>query len=850
MADKASKSRPAHRGQLTKLTNRAEEILSIDGPIPRAKKDLLSSTIDQISEKLDYLAKLDNEISDSLLDDVEKYQAAIIEADDYAVLAKDDLKKFKNFLADLQSSSSLDTSISSASSEPRIRKVNLPKLSLTPFSGDILKWQSFKDGFDAAVHNDTSLGDIQKFQYLRAHLSGDAAQAIDGLSLTNDNYANAIDLLVERYGQKHKIINAYMTALWKLESPTGSLVSLIKFYDAVESYIRGLAAIGKSEDSYGDLLVPIILERLPPSTRRQISRANDGSDAWSLKNLRKAMRKEIDVLQAGDLTQDIVHETPATAAAFFTKTNRGKPHAFHRPIRPPRCAFCKHEHKASLCNNVTSKTARRDIVERDKLCINCLSNSHGVDDCRSKYRCADCNGKHHTSLCLGNSNEKRGGKNQVHACFTSEKSQHPVLLKTAVTNIYSGHHSTCATVLFDEGAQRSFITEATADKLNIRQKETENINVTAFGGKSEGLRSLKVANIALRDQYNGQDIGIRALIVPEITTPMQNLVRLDIATLPHLEGLTLAHPPSDVNSLDISVLIGADYYWSIVGDHTIRGNGPIAVSSKLGYLLSGPNTTQTTASVLSTNVMHISEDKQLQKFWDIESIGIYDESHPKDFSYDKYIASHLRTEDNRYIAKLPWKQDHAPLPTNFHVTEKRTRSMVRRLSPDIRDTYDRIIKEQINRDFIELVHNDDERCGHYLPHRAVKKDSETTPIRIVYDCSCQTGTNPSLNDCLETGPPLLNDLASIMLRFRLNNIAISADIEKAFLHVGIEESDRKFTKFLWLSDSNDPESQFEIYQFRVVLFGAVCSPFILNATVKSHLEQNDCDTVLIILNRC
>ncbi|XP_064648760.1 uncharacterized protein LOC135500971 [Lineus longissimus] len=166
--------------------------------------------------------------------------------------------------------------------------------------------------------------------------------------------------------------------------------------------------------------------------------------------------------------------------------------------------------------------------------------------------------------------------------------------------------------------------------------------------------------------------------------------------------------------------------------------------------------------------------------------------------------------------------------------------MVRRLKPEIRETYDRI-KDQLFRDFVELVPDDNVKTGHYLPHHPVAKDSVTTPIRMVYDCSCKTGANPSLNDCLETGPPLLNDLASIMLRFRVHNIAISADIEKAFLNVGLESDDRPYTKFLWLSDPDDPESSFNVYQFKVVLFGASCSPFILNATIKHHLEINASD---------
>ena len=44
----------------------------------------------------------------------------------------------------------------------------------------------------------------------------------------------------------------------------------------------------------------------------------------------------------------------------------------------------------------------------------------------------------------------------------------------------------------------------------------------------------------------------------------------------------------------------------------------------------------------------------------------------------------------------------------------------------------------------------------YIPHQAVIRDqAESTKVRIVYDCSAKANSQePSLNDCLEVGPPL------------------------------------------------------------------------------------------------
>ncbi len=109
------------------------------------------------------------------------------------------------------------------------------------------------------------------------------------------------------------------------------------------------------------------------------------------------------------------------------------------------------------------------------------------------------------------------------------------------------------------------------------------------------------------------------------------------------------------------------------------------------------------------------------------------------------------------------------------------------------------------------------------------------PLRIVYDCSCSpNASQPSLNSYLSTGPDILNDMTAIFVRFRCYRYGIIADIEKAFLSISLDEQDRDATRFFWISDPTDPEIQFEVYRFKSILFGATCSPFILNATIQKH----------------
>ena len=80
---------------------------------------------------------------------------------------------------------------------------------------------------------------------------------------------------------------------------------------------------------------------------------------------------------------------------------------------------------------------------------------------------------------------------------------------------------------------------------------------------------------------------------------------------------------------------------------------------------------------------------------------------------------------------------------------------------------------------------------HYIPHKAViREQAESTKLRIVYDASARASSeSPSLNDCLEVGPPLQPLLYDVLVRNRMKPIGLTGDLKQAFLQIRIAEQD-------------------------------------------------------------
>ena len=145
---------------------------------------------------------------------------------------------------------------------------------------------------------------------------------------------------------------------------------------------------------------------------------------------------------------------------------------------------------------------------------------------------------------------------------------------------------------------------------------------------------------------------------------------------PCLSGLKLADFCTEGETLGVDILVGSDYYWKLVTGHTIKGaQGPTAVHSKLGWVLSGPVCSgrvenQQRSNLVTTHVLKCTTDQvsydglqgELKKFWDLESLGVKPPS-----VYEEFVQKLLYKGDH-YEVSLPWKATHPPLPENYELS--------------------------------------------------------------------------------------------------------------------------------------------------------------------------------------
>ena len=841
--------RGGFRSRVTVISNELSDILSASDP------DLGRIRIlhEELSHFHDTLEKLNDEILDSL-DTDEKISKEIELSSQCRLNIRSNLNAAKLLLSRSESSNSFAN-----------KSVKLPNIHLKTFDGNPIEFPSFWDLFKTSIHDRKDIAPPAKFHYLISQLRGDALNLLSGFDHTESEYSEAVDLLSKTYGKPKLLVQSRLHALLDLKSPNPTAEDLSRFRAAFEGHLRALKSLQCNINDGGYIYAAILMRKLPRTTFDNINRANASVDVWKLEDFRTAIEIEINNVRAAENTAKDKYSNVDHTAAFHVSSNVDK---VDRKFNM-KCHFClENSHYSSNCVKYPNSESRNSRARSLHLCFNCLNSKHSISNCSSTKNCRECKGRHHTSLCYKTRNSEKNAQSSTTANVNAEEgdphdraevsmtvlsncsqgndnsSGKGNILPTAKIQILSCGTKVETTALFDICSQKTFITKKCANLLQAKSNAKIDLTVDGFGSQGK-KRSYEIVSIVI--PTNEDSVRIDAVVIDELPSRIVMLGRSDVVKKLKSNGYNLADPTDNSDLyFNVDLLIGVDNYFKFIHAQKIDED-LFMLPSKLGPLIAG-NTPG--ISVMSTNavttVLRISADQindDIERLWKLDSIGINDQNdHSKDPSL-KIFQESLHYENGKYSVSLPWKHSPKMLPSNYKLAMGCLHSNLDQLrkNPDHLSCYDRIIREQLTSDFIEVVHENNHYDNvHYLAHHSVKKDSVTTPIRIVFNCSAKHDKySKSLNDCLYSGPPLLNELSVLLLRFRTGNFAVTADIAKAFLQVGLDVGDRDFTRFLWPQDPFDPNSKIIVYRFKRILFGSTCSQFLLNATLIHHLQNEN-----------
>lgn len=290
---------------------------------------------------------------------------------------------------------------------------------------------------------------------------------------------------------------------------------------------------------------------------------------------------------------------------------------------------------------------RRPCVRPEGATFACISR-----DWRSTGSCNRCRGRHN-SVCPRRSESTTnpstispgpipGGGGQASGSIHGPTNvayvdlRTPILLQTARLRLYNPSNTVVpplcveARAIMDSGSQRTYITSRLRDSLHLSTTQTESLHIRTFGSTEECDTTCEAVDLGLVTK-GGETLKLTALVVPLISNPLTSQpINYGRDHCDHLLEIDLAHSADVGDILEVDVLIGSDFYWSLItGRVRRRRNGPMAVSYK-GWMDSfWAGTRSQCLTLASTHTLRIDThpveqnlDDQLRRFWELESLGI------------------------------------------------------------------------------------------------------------------------------------------------------------------------------------------------------------------------------------
>nr|CAI5851182.1 unnamed protein product [Callosobruchus analis] len=480
-----------------------------------------------------------------------------------------------------------------------LQNMLLPKIKLPTFTGEFQHWTSFKTSFMATILNNVYLNDNQRFQFLKVSLQGYALRLIEGLENVVNPFEKAWQQLCDRFDKKHFILDSHFKSLLGLQSLQRENYSSFRtLLDEVSKHLTALGGLGVTkEELFDSFLIHVISSKLDKNTLRVWKEQKHNSELPSLDEFMNFLKDKSDILQSLDASDQKV----STSNKFHQQTNR------------------------STCNVkflALSVDERIKKVKGLNLCFNCLLAGHDVSKCRLST-CSICKNKHNTLLhkdskARDNSETQASvGSVETHVHHVSMQQQpsidasksDQVLLSTIMCKIKDSPTRLWCT--------NKLITEKLCRTLNIPLEST-NVSLVGFNQAKSHLD--KKCSIKLISNYNNYQCDISCLVVPIITCNIPphhfNISQLGIPS-----NIALSDPSFECPR-DVDILLGASIFWDLLlsGKIHLGKNMPSLRNTQFGWIITGTIPIQNNISVCNLATVHISEDDQLKKFWELEEV--------------------------------------------------------------------------------------------------------------------------------------------------------------------------------------------------------------------------------------
>ena len=698
-------------------------------------------------------------------------------------------------------------------------QVKLPKLVISKFNGTYLDWLRFWEQFRSQI-DESAIADGAKLTYLQELLEEKPKQEILGLPFSSEGYQQAKEILERKYGIDSEIINAHVTQIFSLPVVMRhDVIKIHDFYQKLNLSVQSLKTLKKLSTVEG--LVRMTLDKLE-CIKSDLIRTDDNWRSWDFPELVEALRewtfrspiKTTEEASKLKLGEDRKPSRFRKERGFQTQTKKSR-----------SCVYCeKDDHRSSDCTKLKSIEERKSHLVKNKLCYNCTGNRHTAAKCKSSVSCQVCNGRHHTSIC-----EKR--KENLLAATMAGQVIHPMVL-VDVDGIR------CRAIL-DTAASTSYASSSLVNALKKKMLRKEAREIEMMLGTKKTVFEVYAAELKAVDGDFSMTTEITKLDKPVVTkVPNPDFVGV-LRKYAHLKGVNIADM-SQKEQLPIHLILGAGDYNAAKLEEPQRvgkPGEPTAEKTRFGWTLMAPGKGEDSGKLYFAQT---TAQEDLKSLYSLDVLGLTDtkEGDQQDV-YAEFKEQLMRKPEGYYETRLPWKQNHPDLPTNEQVSLQRLNANLTKLDRrDLLQQYDDVMKQQLADGILEPA--PEEPTGdvvHYIPHKAViREQAESTKLRIVYDASARASTeSPSLNDCLEVGPPLQPLLFDVILRNRMKPIALTGDLKQAFLQIRIAEQDRDAMRLHWLSDLET--RKIAQYRFTRAIFGGGPSPFLLGATIAEHLKQ-------------